>query len=78
MPGMQLSMGAYSRGGIGYGPGAMPMAANQPTGTTVAQQAFGIRSGYSNCGPRTAGLGSAGIGVAAALALVWLWWSLPR
>jgi hypothetical protein len=79
MSGLNLAAGGYAGGGAYAGAaGSMPTAANQPTGTTISRQAFGIRSGVESCGPRTAGLGSAAIGVASAAVLLWLWWTLPR
>lgn len=79
MGGLQLAAGGFGRASVFAGmPGQMPTAANQPTGTTINQAAFGIRNGTDGCGPATAGLGTVAAGGAAALILVWLWWSLPR
>jgi hypothetical protein len=73
MSGLSLGVGGYGNvGSIGT-----PTAANMPTGTTINQQAFGIGTSQTS-GPRTAGLGTVGLGVAAALVLTWLWWTLPR
>lgn len=76
-PGLQLGIGAYGRATSGYAPAAVPSAANQPTGTTISQQAFGIKTA-SDAGPRTAGLGTAGAGLVCAVLLAALWWTLPR
>lgn len=79
MAGLNLGGGGYATGAVyAGGGGGLPTAANIPTGTTIGRQAFGIRSGIESCGPRTAGLGSAAIGVASAAVLLWLWWTLPR
>lgn len=79
MSGLQLAAGGFGRASAFTGArGTMPTAANQPTGTTINQAAFGIRNGTDGCGPATAGFGTAAAGVGAALVLAWLWWSLPR
>jgi len=65
-------------GNAGFSAGAgLPVAANQPTGTTIGQAAFGIRSGLGE-GPATAAYGTVVMGVVAAGLLAWLWWTLPR
>lgn len=73
-----LNLGASARASGYLGPAGLPVAANMPTGTTINQQAFGIRNGSEGCGPRTAGMGTTGIALGAAAVLVWLWWTLPR
>jgi hypothetical protein len=74
--GMSLGVGGY--GGAGYVPAASPVAANQPTGTTINQQAFGIGTSQTGAGPATAGFGCVSLGLAGAAVLTWLWWTLPR
>lgn len=76
MAGLTLGVGGY--GALGNATGALPVAANQPSGTTIGQKAFGIGTGQTATGPRTAGWGTMGIGIACTLALVWLWHTLPR
>jgi hypothetical protein len=73
MAGLQL-MGSAGFSGSG---GGLPVAANNPTGTTISQQAFGVSSGLGT-GPRTAGYGTLIAGAAGAALLAWLWWTLPR
>lgn len=60
--------------------GVAPSAATGSPPPTIASQAYGINSGLGNGdgGPKTAAFGTAGIGVGAALLLVFLWYSLPR
>jgi hypothetical protein len=70
MPGLSLNVG-------GYGAAAAPVAANQPAGPTISQQAFGITTGASRAN-RLATYGSVGAGLLGAAVLVWLWYSLPR
>lgn len=72
MAGLSLNVGGY--GGASAG---MPVAANQPTGTTISQAAFGIRSGLDN-GPDLAARGALIAGALGAGLLAWLWWTLPR
>jgi hypothetical protein len=71
-------MAGLSLGVGGYGSAALPVAANQPEGTTIGQAAFGIGTSQTACGPATAGFGTVGLGLAGALILAWLWWTLPR
>ena len=71
-------MAGLSLGVGGYGSASLPTAANMPTGTTINQQAFGIGTSQTGAGPRTAGFGTVGLGIAGALVLTWLWWTLPR
>ena len=73
MAGLNLSVGAYGNAGNG----SLPSAANSPTGTTIAQKAFGITSGTDQAGSRAAN-GTLIVGAAAAALLAWLWWTLPR
>jgi hypothetical protein len=74
-PGLSLGVGGY---GVGYASAATPVAANQPDGTTINQKAFGIGTSQTAAGPKTAGFGTVGLGLAGAAVLVWLWWTLPR
>ena len=76
MSGLGLNVGGY--GSAGYVPAASPVAANQPSGATINQQAFGIGTSQTSSGPALAGFGTIGIGVAAAATLWWLWTTLPR
>lgn len=83
MPGMSLSTGLKIGGSYGGGGSYTPLtpaSATSPSARpSIAQQAYGISgSGTGNTGPRTAVMGSVGMGVAASIALVFLWWSLPR
>ncbi len=71
-----LNLGASGFGGA-YASASVPVASNMPTGTTISQAAYGIQSG-SGSGPGTAGFGTVGLGVAGALVLAWLWYTLPR
>lgn len=73
-----LSLGAYGRAGGSYAAAAVPTAANQATGTTINQAAFGIGTSQTGAGPRLAGYGCLGSGIIAAGLLAWLWWTLPR
>ena len=76
MAGLSLGMGAY---GGQIAQGAVPNAAgSSPGGATISQQAFGIYSQNSATGARTAGFGTVTLGIAGAVILAWLWWSLPR
>jgi len=74
MAGLSLGMGSSGYGGA---TGSLPSAANQPTGTTISQSAFGISTGLSS-GPETAANGALVTGAIAAGVLAWLWWTLPR
>ena len=73
MAGLSLNVG-------GYGSAAIPSAANVPEGTNVQQAAFGIGTSQTGAdtGPRTAGFGTVGLGIAGAVVLAWLWYTLPR
>lgn len=75
MAGLGLNVGGY---GSGFAGASLPVASNMPTGTTVNQAAFGISSTGGPTGPRTAGLGTVALGVAGAVVLTWLWYTLPR
>lgn len=76
MPGLSLRAGAGSFGGNP----TVPVPAGQPTGPaggSSTSAAFGIGTAGA-AGGRTAALGAGITGTAAALILLWLWWSLPR
>lgn len=75
MAGLSLGVGGF---GSGYATAASPVAANSPTGATINQQAFGIGTSQTSSGPKTAGFGTVGLGLAGAIVLTWLWWTLPR
>lgn len=80
MPGLNL------RGGAGLGaswnqPPVVPAAAGSPTGPrggSSTNAAFGITAGAPPAGSRTPMIGTTTSAVAAALLLMWLWYSLPR
>ena len=76
MPGLNLNVGGYGSGSAGYG--SLPTAANVPSGTTINQAAFGIGNSQNTAGPATAGFGTLGLGIAGAIVLTWLWYTLPR
>lgn len=75
MPG--LSLGA-SLGAAVPAAALPPSYAQDPSGGTISARAYGIAGQSVSGGSRTAGYGSVGIGIAATLVLVWLWYSLPR
>lgn len=60
-------------------PALPPSYAAEPAGATISSRAYGIaaQSGATG-GSSTAGLGSAAVSTLATVALVWLWWTLPR
>lgn len=75
MPGLSLRAGAGMNG-----TGVMPVPAGQatgPRGGTSTTAAFGMGVG-ADVGGATAAYGAGIAGTAAALLLLWLWWSLPR
>jgi hypothetical protein len=60
----------------GYGGAAVPGVSGVPEGPqTITQQAWGVPGPGSG---RRIGLTAAGIGTAALVLLVCLWWALPR
>ena len=73
MAGLNLNVGGY-----GYAGAAVPTASNLPEGQTINQAAFGIGTSQTAEGPRTAGFGTVGLGLAGAALLAWLWYTLPR
>jgi hypothetical protein len=53
--------------------------AGDPAGATISSRAYGIagQSGYGG-GRTTAAYGSMAVTAVSTVALVWLWWTLPR
>lgn len=77
MAGMNLRTGISA--GANYSPMTPASAVPPSSRNTIAQAAYGVSgSGADIGGPRTAGFGSASIGVFAIGALIFIWWSLPR
>ncbi len=80
MAGMNLRTGFSGRIGVGtgnYSP-QTPATAMSPT-APINQQAYGISgSGTDTSNDNIAWMGSVAVGAIAALALIYLWWSLPR
>jgi len=78
---MMLDMGLQGQGafGAGYAPAATPAAAGaSPQGpTTISQKAFGIVTGGSGAYP-AAHFGLISAGAASIVALLYIYWSLPR
>lgn len=72
MAGLNLNVGGWG-GGTG---GPLPQAANNPS-STISQRAFGITAGTQGLS-RVPAYGSVGLGLAGAVVLAWLWYSLPR
>jgi hypothetical protein len=76
MPGLSLG---FSTGAAIPAASLPPSYAQESAGQTISARAYGITSGASVGGPgHTAMYGSVGVGVAASVFLVWLWWTLPR
>jgi hypothetical protein len=77
---MNLRTGFSGRIGVGTGnyTPTTPAAAMSPT-APIAQQAYGISGSGTDAGnDNIAWMGSVAVGAVAALALIYLWWSLPR
>ena len=72
MAGLNLNVGGY---GSAYAPAAVPMASNAPS-STISQKAFGVTTGGSIS--NVPAYGSVSLGLAGAVVLLWLWYSLPR
>jgi hypothetical protein len=72
MAGLNLNVGGY---GQALGSAKLPYAANAPS-STISQKAFGVTTGGGLS--RVPAYGSVGLGLAGAVVLVWLWYSLPR
>jgi len=76
--------GLSLRTGISAGGSYTPMTPASASPSTanagsIAQAAYGIAgTGGQPVGPATAGLGSVAVGVVAVVALIYLWWTLPR
>ena len=80
MAGLSLSSGlggsVFAGGYPGYANASVPAATTVPEGpSTITQQAYGV-PGVG--GGAKKGLTAAGIGTAAVVALLFIWWSLPR
>lgn len=77
MPGLSLSTGLHAGAGGSYTP--MTPASSMSSTASIAQKAYGISgTGVPNSGGVVPGYGSVGVGVAAIVGLIYLWWSLPR
>jgi hypothetical protein len=60
-------------------PALPPSYAGDPAGATISSRAYGIASqGTPGGGSTTAAYGSMAVTAVSTLALVWLWWTLPR
>lgn len=80
MSGLSLNMGLGSSVfSQGYPGAAVPASANaSPQGpTSIGQKAFGIVGGGDGC-PATSGIALVSAGTLSLVALVFIWWSLPR
>lgn len=83
MAGLRMATGFTGGGSVvgglyqGYGGAAVPAASTVPEGpVTITQQAWGVPPAG---GPaRGAGVKAAGISTGALIALVLIWWALPR
>jgi hypothetical protein len=76
MPGLSLG---FSTGAQVPAASLPPSYAQESAGQTISARAYGINSGGMPGGPgHTAMYGSVGVGTAATIFLVWLWWTLPR
>ena len=77
MPGLKLSSG-FNVGG-NYTP-LLPATANPPSSNpgSIGQMAYGITGTGETSQSPIAGYGAVAVGTFALIALVYLWWSLPR
>lgn len=75
MPGLSLGM---SMGAAVPAASLPPSYAQEPASQTISARAYGITSGAATAPGHTAAYGSVGVGVAATVFLVWMWWTLPR
>lgn len=73
MPGLSIGATGYA-GGLA----AVPMPASQAGSVSITQKGFGIGTSQTAGGPATAGYGCTALGIAGAVLLAWLWWTLPR
>ena len=82
MAGLNLYAGGYGGGRASGGPGnysPMTPGTAVPSTSPIANQAYGVNaSGADDISQNVAWMGSIAVGVIAALALAYLWWSLPR
>ena len=81
MAGMKMATGLSGSvvGGLygGYNGAGVPAASTVPEGpATITQQAFGVPA--AGGGGLSHGLTAATIGTAAVVALIFIWWALPR
>jgi hypothetical protein len=73
MPGLSLN------GNLGVmGAGSPSNSANTNGAQTIASTAYGAGAQGTDPGPRTAGLGTSWLTVATTVALVYMWYTLPR
>ena len=79
MAGLSLNMGAFGSAGGGYAPAATPAAATaSPQGpTTIGQKAYGVVTGGSG-GSQTGPVALLSTGALSLIALIYIWYSLPR
>jgi len=75
MPGLSLG---FSTGAAVPSASLPPSYAQEPAGQTISARAYGMTSGAPTGPGHSAMYGSVGVGVAASVFLVWLWWTLPR
>jgi hypothetical protein len=78
MAGLNLTGRAYGYASAGVATGLPPSYAGSNAGATISSRAYGVGSMGPNSGPRTAAYGTTVAGVAGAMLLLYLWWSLPR
>lgn len=83
MAGLSLRTGIQASGSAGTGSYTpmtpRPASISSTDNGTIGQQAYGISgTGASKWNDSTAAAGSVGLGVAALIGMIYLWWSLPR
>lgn len=74
--GLSLNMGAGVRGS--YTPLTPASAMTPSSSSSIASKAYGVSGSGQAVGPKTAGLGSVGVGMLSIGLMVFIWWSLPR
>lgn len=72
-----LSLG-FNAGAFIPAPALPPSYAATDAGATISSRAYGIGAATMGNDRQAAGLGSAAVGTLATVALLWLWWTLPR